>query len=145
MERSLDLGGQIISIPRIFYQRTHQARWTRSHVLYHWIHDCGLLHQASSTKTVNKVTQGHHEPQKLSKILDHRSVLVYNPYLVFYHNDYLVNYHLAELLFKQFQIIIFVHFMFLYKLFKFITIVQYMKRCSMEHINKYKIVHIILE
>ena len=124
MTRSLALGWNITSTPGSFYHRPHQEIWTISKVMFHQRQYFGLLHQYSSSRTVHQVPQGNNEHQGLSKLLDHRSVLGYNTYLVYYHNAYLVNYYLVELFFKQFQNSISIHFMFLYKLYTFITVVQ---------------------
>ena len=62
----------------------------------------------------HQVLQVHHEPQGLSKLIDHRSVLVYNTYLVYYYNAFLVYYYLVGLLLKHFHKRILVRLMFLH-------------------------------
>ena len=133
MTRSLALRRQSTPTTGIFYHWPYQKRWTRSQVLSHWIHYWVLLHKSSSREYVNQVPQVHHEPQGLSILLENRSVSEYNAYLV--------NYNSVEWLFKYFQMIIFVWFMFLYRSYTFIALVQRIKWRLMAHIDEHRIVH----
>ena len=61
-------------------QQPYQARWSWGQIMSHWIYGNGIFHQDSSRRNVHQVLQVHHETQKLSILLNHRSVLGFNVY-----------------------------------------------------------------
>ena len=81
--RSISLIVQITSTSGIFCRLLYQARWTINQLLSHWRNDFELFRQSSAIQTVHQFMKVFHEPQGLIIMLDHRSVLGYNIYLVY--------------------------------------------------------------
>ena len=88
------------------HHQPHQARWTLSKLLSHWRHFHKLFPQVHYINIGCQVPQVHHEHQGLIILIGHRSLFVYNVYLVYSYSVKLLSKQLQHSIFAQHSILV---------------------------------------